>query len=90
MGCGTQPSGAGRAGYAAARAALVTPGGALLIVAHDASCDPGDARDPVGHGTYPVSVDELRARLPGFALTRSIPTVLAGAPAQLHELTRRT
>jgi len=46
MGCGTQPSGAGRAGYAAARAALVTPGGALLIVAHDASCGTGDARDP--------------------------------------------
>jgi 3-polyprenyl-4-hydroxybenzoate decarboxylase/2-polyprenyl-3-methyl-5-hydroxy-6-metoxy-1,4-benzoquinol methylase len=70
-----------RTGYAAAVAALVAPGGALLLVAHA----PG-----VELGTHPVIADELRTLLPAFALQRTAPAVLAGAAAQLFELIRRS
>ncbi|HEX3475643.1 MAG TPA: flavoprotein [Kofleriaceae bacterium] len=70
-----------RAGYAAAVAALVVPGGALLVVAHAPGAE---------LGTHPVTAEELRARLPGFELVRTQATTLAGGAAHLFELTRRT
>ena len=68
------------AGYAAAVTALVAPGGALLIVAHAPGAE---------LGTQPIAADDLAALLPGFELVRTTPTPLAGASAQLFELTRR-
>jgi len=65
--------------YATAVTALVVPGGALLMVAHTAG---GSA------ATHAVSVDDLAALLPGFALVRSTPTTLARTAAALHELER--
>jgi len=44
----------------------------LLLVAHDAA----------------VTADDVRALLPAFALARVTATALAGAPAQLFELSR--
>jgi SAM-dependent methyltransferase/3-polyprenyl-4-hydroxybenzoate decarboxylase len=67
-------------GYAAAVTALVAPGGALLIVAHAPGAE---------LGTQPIAADELAALLPGFELLRTTPTTLAGAAAQLFELSRR-
>jgi SAM-dependent methyltransferase/3-polyprenyl-4-hydroxybenzoate decarboxylase len=69
-----------RDAYAAGVTRLVSPGGALLVVAHQ----PGAAL-----GTLPVTADELCALLPAFALTGAVPTTLAGAAAQLFELERR-
>ena len=69
-----------RASYATALRALIPIGGVLLIVAHHADTD---------LGTHPVSAEELRALLPVFDVVRATPTTLAGAPAQLFELTRR-
>jgi hypothetical protein len=40
-------------------------------------------------GTQPIAVDELAQLLPDFELVRTTPTTLAGAAAQLFELTRR-
>ena len=69
-----------RAAYAAAITTLVSGGGTLLVVAHA----PG-----VELGTQPLADDDLVALLPAFALVRTQPTTLAGAPAQLFELDRR-
>ncbi|HEY0479279.1 MAG TPA: class I SAM-dependent methyltransferase, partial [Kofleriaceae bacterium] len=67
--------------YAASMAALVAPGGTLLVVAHQ----------PGGEvGTHPLTAGELCALLPAFELVRAAPTTLAGAAAQLFELTRRS
>ena len=68
-----------RAGYAAAVTAHVAPGGALLVVVHAPGAE---------LGTHPVTADELRALLPGFAMRRAVATQLAGSPAQLFELSR--
>jgi SAM-dependent methyltransferase/3-polyprenyl-4-hydroxybenzoate decarboxylase len=65
--------------YAAGVTGLVSPGGALLVVAHA----PGAAL-----GTTPVSADDLRALLLAFTLVRTAPTTLAGATARLFELAR--
>ena len=67
-----------RAAYAAAVTALIAPGGTLLVVAHQPGAE---------LGTVAVPADELAALLPGFAVVRATPTTLAGAPAQLFELT---
>lgn len=72
---------ASRAAYAAAVAALVAAGGTLLVAAHQPGAE---------LGTHPVSSGDLRALLPSFELARATPMTLAGAPAQLFELTRRT
>jgi 3-polyprenyl-4-hydroxybenzoate decarboxylase len=69
------------AAYAASVTRLVAAGGALLLVTHA----PGAAR-----GTTPVTPDELAALVPAFVLVQTTPTTLAGAPAQLFELERRT
>jgi SAM-dependent methyltransferase/3-polyprenyl-4-hydroxybenzoate decarboxylase len=69
-----------RAGYAAAIAALVAPGGALLVIAHAPGAE---------LGTHPVTAEELRALLPAFELVRTTPTTLAGGAAQLFELRHR-
>lgn len=68
-----------RAGYAAAVAGLVVPGGSLLVVAHA----PGNEL-----GTHAVTADQLRELLPGFELVRVTPTQLSGAAALLFELQR--
>jgi hypothetical protein len=65
--------------YAASLTGMVSPGGALLIVAHD----------PPATGTQPIHPDDLRTPLPAFTLLRTVPTTLAGAAAQLFELERR-
>ena len=56
------------------------PGGTLLVIAHA----PGTQL-----GTTPLTADELRALLPAFSVTRTTPTMLAGAAAQLFELERQ-
>ena len=66
--------------YATGVTGLVSPAGALLIVAHQ----PGAQL-----GTTPVTADDLRALLPAFELVRAAPTMLAGAAAQLFALERR-
>jgi hypothetical protein len=66
--------------YAAAVTALIRPGGALLLVAHQ----PGGEL-----GTTAVTADELGALLPDFTLLRAIPTTFARSAAQLFELERR-
>jgi SAM-dependent methyltransferase/3-polyprenyl-4-hydroxybenzoate decarboxylase len=66
--------------YATGVTGLVSPGGTLLVVAHE----PGTLL-----GTTPVTADELCALLPEFVLVRAVPTMLAGAAAQLFELARR-
>jgi 2-polyprenyl-3-methyl-5-hydroxy-6-metoxy-1,4-benzoquinol methylase len=68
-----------RAAYAAAVTALVAPGGALLVVAHEPGAE---------LGTHPVTAEDLRALLPGFALRCTTPTALAGGAAQRFELIR--
>jgi SAM-dependent methyltransferase/3-polyprenyl-4-hydroxybenzoate decarboxylase len=68
-----------RAAYATAATRLVSPGGALLVVAHE----PGAAG-----ATHPVTAEELRALFPAFELARTAQTTLAGAAAQLFELER--
>jgi SAM-dependent methyltransferase len=65
--------------YGAALDALVAPGGAVLLVAHQ----PG-----VAATTHPVTADDLAALLPGFALAQTTPTTLAGRDACLFELAR--
>jgi hypothetical protein len=67
-------------GYATGVTGLVSPGGTLLVVAHQ----PGTEL-----GTQPITADELCALLPAFELVRSVSTTLAGAAAQLFELARR-
>jgi 2-polyprenyl-3-methyl-5-hydroxy-6-metoxy-1,4-benzoquinol methylase len=64
--------------YAAGVTGLVSPGGALVIVAHE----------PPAAGTHAVDPDELRALLPAFSLVRTVPTTLAGAAARLFDLVR--
>jgi SAM-dependent methyltransferase len=66
--------------YATGVTGLVSPGGTLLVVAHQ----PGTQL-----GTTPVTADELRALLPAFSVKRAAPTTLAGAAAQLFELERQ-
>jgi len=65
--------------YATGITGLVSPGGTLLVVAHQ----PGAER-----GTHPVTGDDLRVLLPAFQLVRAVPTTLAAAAAQLFELER--
>jgi 3-polyprenyl-4-hydroxybenzoate decarboxylase/SAM-dependent methyltransferase len=67
-------------GYATGVTGLVSPGGTLLVVAHQ----PGTEL-----GTQPITADELCALLPAFELVRAVSTTLAGAAAQLFELARR-
>ena len=67
--------------YATGITGLVSPGGTLLVVAHQ----PGTER-----GTHPVTDDDLRGLLPAFQLVRALPTTLAGAAAHLFELERHT
>jgi len=66
--------------YSAAVTRLVSPGGALLLVAHA----PGTAP-----GTHPLTAHELSTLLPAFALMRTLPTTLTHAPAHLFELEHR-
>ena len=68
-----------RAGYAAAVAGLVAPGGDLLVVAHAPGAE---------LGTHAITPDQLRALLPVFELVRVTPTALSGAAAMLFELQR--
>jgi SAM-dependent methyltransferase/3-polyprenyl-4-hydroxybenzoate decarboxylase len=66
--------------YAAGVAALVAPGGTLLVVVHEPGAE---------LGTQPLTAGELAALLPAFALVRSTPTTLAASAARLFELVRR-
>ncbi|HVK84362.1 MAG TPA: flavoprotein [Kofleriaceae bacterium] len=70
---------AARSAYASAIATLVTPGGALLLVAHQ----PGAAV-----ASHPLTAHDVSALLPDFALVREHVITLARADARLFELAR--
>jgi len=65
--------------YASALTELVTPGGSLLVVAHQ----PGGRL-----ATTPVTREEIAALLPAFTLAREVPSTFANQPARLFELER--
>ncbi|HEU0034900.1 MAG TPA: flavoprotein [Kofleriaceae bacterium] len=58
---------------------IVAPRGTLLVIAHAIA---GEL------ATTPVTADELRALLPGFAIASETPTTLSNADARLYELVR--
>jgi SAM-dependent methyltransferase len=66
--------------YAAAVTSLVTPGGWLLVTAHQ----PGGEL-----GTIPVTPEDLTTLLPGFELVGVVPSTLSGGEARLFELRSR-
>lgn len=70
-----------RRAYATGVTRLISPGGTLIIVAHDA----GDAL-----GTLPIAAADLGALLPAFELVRTSHTTLGNARAEQFELERRT